>query len=56
MNLHRMENKMKKKLLALLLLSLALTGCIVDPGYRGGGDHDRGWSHSDRDSHGNWGR
>jgi hypothetical protein len=46
---------MKKTLLALLLLSLALTGCIVEPG--GGfryGDH--GEYHSDRGFNGGWGR
>ena len=40
----RMENKMKKTLLALLLLSLTLTGCIVAPGFRNHGENlsDRG--------------
>jgi hypothetical protein len=38
-----MENKMKKTLLALLLLSLTLTGCIVEPG-----GHERGETHSER--------
>jgi len=33
---------MKTTLVALLLLSLALTGCVVEPG--GGYDH-RGWDH-----------
>ena len=45
---------MKRTLIALLLLSLALTGCIVEPygghGDRGGGDN--GWGdhgqHGDR--------
>jgi len=52
---------MKKSLLALLLLSLALTGCIYGPG-RGYGFHenDRGWAghdwrggggHEDRGEH-----
>jgi hypothetical protein len=51
MNLHLKENKMKKALLALLLLSLALTGCVYDPGggygYHGHGDHE---------NRGYWGR
>ena len=34
---------MKKTLLALLLFSLALTGCVVDPGF-----HERGEAHSER--------
>jgi hypothetical protein len=44
---------MKKTLLTLLILSLALTGCIFAPGdgfREGGGGRDHG------DSHGNWGR
>jgi hypothetical protein len=47
---------MKKTLLTLLLLSLALTGCIVDPygGNRHRGDAERGEFHSDRDHNGNW--
>jgi hypothetical protein len=46
---------MKKKFLTLLLLALALTGCIVEPGggYR---DGQRGEYHSDRGSNGGWGR
>lgn len=36
---------MKKTLLTLLVLSLALTGCIVEPGHRDGPHGD--W-HSDR--------
>jgi len=43
---------MKKSILALLLLSLAMTGCIVEPG-GGHGNGDRGGYHSDR---GGWGR
>jgi hypothetical protein len=40
------ETTMTKKILALLLLSLALTGCIVEPGgYRNGWHGDY---HSDR--------
>jgi hypothetical protein len=42
---------MKKILLALLLASLALTGCIYEPG-RGYGYHGGG----DRETHNNWGR
>jgi len=43
---------MTKKILALLLLSLALSGCIVEPGgYRNGG---HGECHSDRGSNGGW--
>jgi hypothetical protein len=40
-----MNRKLKTTLVALLLLSLALTGCVVDAG-RGYGDRgwgDRGW-------------
>jgi hypothetical protein len=52
------ENKMKKMLLTLLLLSLALTGCIVEPfggnGHRG--DAGRGEFHPDRDHNGGWNR
>jgi hypothetical protein len=48
------EIKMKKALLALLLFSLALTGCVVEPGgghaYR---DGDHGEFHS---GGGGWGR
>ena len=49
---------MKKTLVTLLLLSLTLTACIVEPGggYRGGRDHERGEFHSDRDSRGDWRR
>jgi hypothetical protein len=48
-----METQMKKTLLALLLLSLALTGCVVEPG-GGWGWHggERGEYHQDR----GWGR
>ncbi len=45
---------MKKTLLALLLLSLALTGCVVEPGgygYRGDGHGD---FHADRGYNGGW--
>jgi len=45
---------MTKKILALLLLSLALTGCIVEPG-----GYHYGWHgdyHSDRGSDGGWHR
>jgi len=46
---------MTKKILALLLLSLALTGCIVEPGggYRYGGHGDY---HSDRGYDSGWRR
>lgn len=49
---------MKKMLLTLLLLSLALTGCIVEPfgGYGHRGDADRGEFHRDRDHNGGWNR
>lgn len=51
---------MKTTIAALLLLTLALGGCIIDPGggYGGYGEHGRG----DRDRgdyhehHGGWGR
>jgi hypothetical protein len=46
------ETKMTKKILALLLLSLALTGCIVEPGGYHNGWH--GDYHSDRGSNGGW--
>jgi hypothetical protein len=46
---------MKKKFLVLLLLSLALTGCIVEPGggYRG---EPYGAYHSDHHDNGGWNR
>jgi hypothetical protein len=36
---------MKKPLLTLLLLALALTGCIIEPGYRDGQHGDHHWDH-----------
>jgi hypothetical protein len=47
-----METIMTKQILALLLISLTLTGCIVEPGgYR----NDRhGEYHSDRGYNGGW--
>jgi hypothetical protein len=58
-----MEEQMKKTVITLLLLSLALTGCVVDPG-RGYGDHEydnRGWDghdhaefHADHGQQGDW--
>jgi hypothetical protein len=60
LTLHLLGYKMKKTLLTMLLLSLALTGCIVEPGggygYRGDGYHDRGEFHSDHESRGGWNR
>jgi hypothetical protein len=48
------ETTMAKNILTLLLLSLALTGCIVEPGgYRDGG---HGEFHSDRGDDGGWRR
>ena len=45
---------MTKKILALLLLTLALTGGIVEPGgYRNGGHGDNHW---DRGSDSGWHR
>lgn len=47
---------MKPTLVVLLLLSLALTGCIVEPGggYGNRGDGDRGWENQRHaESHGN---
>jgi len=46
-----MEDCLKYKLLALLLLSLTLTGCIFAPdGGYGGGYRD----HADHGPHGGW--
>jgi len=49
---------MKTTLITLLLLSLALTGCVIEPG---GGYHERGWggqnhaeSQADHRDHGDW--
>jgi hypothetical protein len=44
---------MKTTLVALLLLSLALTGCVVDPygGYGNRGYGDRGWGDRDHGEH-----
>ena len=60
-----MEQQMKTTTVTLLLLSLALTGCVVDPG-RGYGDRgygERGWAghehaefHADHTQYGNWNR
>jgi hypothetical protein len=49
-----MENPMTKTLIALLLLSLGLTGCIVDPnrGYGNNGWGDRG--HAEYHEGGGW--
>ncbi len=45
---------MIKKILALLVLSLALTGCIIEPGgYRNGG---HGEYHSDHSNDNGWHR
>jgi len=45
-----MENKMKKAMIALLL-SLAVTGCIVAPGYddRGRGGDGHGERHGEHE-------
>jgi hypothetical protein len=54
-----MENKMKTTLVALLLLSLALTGCVVDPygGYGNRGYGDRGWrDHEHAEYRGDYGQ
>jgi hypothetical protein len=55
-----MEDAMKILLLALLLLSLTVAGCVVEPGR---GFDARGWehhdSHQDREQHnenGGWDR
>jgi hypothetical protein len=45
---------MIKTFLALLLLSLPLAGCIVEPG-GGWGDRDHHDFHSGQGEHGNWG-
>jgi hypothetical protein len=45
---------MKTTLLALMLLSLALTGCVIDPnaGYRDRNYGDRDWNHGEHaDNH-----
>jgi len=62
-----MEDHMRTTLVTLLLLSLALTGCVVDPyggygnrgyGSQGWGDRDRGEYHADhgqyRGHYGDW--
>jgi hypothetical protein len=46
---------MKKTLLALLLLSLTITGCIVEPGGHGYRDDGRGELHPDHGGNG-WNR
>jgi hypothetical protein len=51
-----MEDAMKILLVALLLLSLTVTGCVVEPGHGFGG-----WDHHDQDrgqhgENGGWGR
>lgn len=46
---------MKKKFLASLLLFLALTGCIVEPG-GGHRDEPHGDYHSNRGDNGGWNR
>jgi hypothetical protein len=65
-----MERQMKSVLLTLLLLSLVLTGCVLQPdGAYGGhgygdrneqshdwGGHDRSGEHSVHGPGGNWGR
>jgi hypothetical protein len=42
---------MKKTLVTLLLFSLALAGCVIEPGggydHRGWDDHGHGWHHDD---------
>jgi hypothetical protein len=60
-----LEEEMKKTLFVLALISLALTGCIVDPG-RGYGDRgydNHGWAnnghaevHADHEQQDNWNR
>jgi hypothetical protein len=51
-----MEDHMKFTLITLMLLSLALTGCIIEPygdqGDRGGGYYGP----ADHGPHGDWGR
>jgi hypothetical protein len=42
-----MENKMQKKMLALLLLCLALGGCFYDAGRGYDGHEGAGYSHGD---------
>jgi hypothetical protein len=49
-----MEDQMIKRLVALLLLSLTLAGCIVEPG-GGWGDRDHHDWHGEQGEHGNWG-
>ena len=49
-----MEVQMIKRLVALLLLSLTLAGCIVEPG-GGWGNRDHHDFHPDQGEHGDWG-
>lgn len=49
-----MEDDMKHALIALVLLSLTLAGCIVEP-YGGRGDRSGGYySQTDHGPHGDW--
>ena len=45
---------MKYTLITLLLLSLALAGCIVEP-YGGYGPHGGDYGQGDHGPHGDWG-
>jgi hypothetical protein len=60
-----MEDKMKATLFTLLLVSLALTGCVFDPGGGYGNRYygDRGWAdrdhaeyHAEHRPYDNWSR
>jgi len=46
---------MIKTFVALLLLSLTLAGCIVEPGGDWGGRDHHAW-HGEQGEHGNWNR
>jgi hypothetical protein len=42
---------MKKSLLVLFVMALAIAGCVVEPG---GGYRDHGWNGNGHADHGDW--